>query len=141
MTIIVDASVAIKWIVHEDALNARALALRDSEERIEAPDLILSEVLNVAWKKWRRREMTAEEATIGFTGILNFLDIIHPAENLYRRAMALAFELDHSAYDCIYLACAEQIESVLVTADRRLCDSANRAGLGHLVRSLSDVSL
>jgi len=136
---IVDASVAIKWIVREDELDVRALAIRDGEERLEAPDLILPEVLNIAWKKWRLGQMTQQETETGFVSILNILEVIHPVAELYRRAMALAFALDHPAYDCFYIACAEAAGAVLVTADRRLCDAAARGGLGDFVRHLAEI--
>jgi predicted nucleic acid-binding protein len=122
-------------------LDAQALALRDSADRIEAPDLILPEVLNTAWKKWRRGEMTIEETEIGLTGIINRLAVIHSSADLRLRSMEFAFHLNHPAYDCFYLACAEATQSVLVTMDRALCDAAARAGFGHLVRHLADVPL
>jgi predicted nucleic acid-binding protein len=140
MTLIVDANVAIRWIVQEDSLDARALALRDGDERLEAPDLIISEVLNVAWKKWRLHQATRQEIEFGFAGMLSLIDVIHPSMLLYQRAMTLALALDHPAYDCFYLACAEEADGVLVTADRRLCDIATRGGLGERVRHLSDHS-
>jgi len=39
---------------------------------------------------------------------------------LSARAFALAHELDHPVYDCVYLALAEVEDARLVTADRRL---------------------
>ena len=42
-----------------------------------------------------------------------------PIDALIARAAETAQELDHPVYDCLYLACAEATESVLVTADRK----------------------
>ena len=49
MTLVVDASVAVKWFVEEDG-RQQALQILDLDER-EAPDLIIAEVANVIWKK------------------------------------------------------------------------------------------
>jgi predicted nucleic acid-binding protein len=42
-----------------------------------------------------------------------------PLATLAERALAIAEELRHPAYDCFYLALAEAKEARLVTADRR----------------------
>jgi predicted nucleic acid-binding protein len=140
MPVVVDASVAIKWIVAEGELDAQALALRDGADGIEAPDLILPELANTMWKKWRRGAMTRADAENGMDAIRNYF-VIHSSTDLYQRAMALSIELDHPAYDCFYLACAEAAASILITADRALCDVTTRAGLGHLVHHLADVPI
>jgi predicted nucleic acid-binding protein len=137
---IVDANVAIRWIVPEDDLDAQALVVRDSVDRFEAPDLILSELANISWKKWRSGLMTREEAEGGIAAIRGYFHF-HSSADLCERAFALSLALDHPAYDCFYLACAEATSSVLITADRRLHDLAVRAGFGHLVQHLAEVAL
>ena len=54
MTLVVDASVALKWFVDEDGSD-RAVALLDGDEPLIAPDLVVAEVCNAAWKSLRRR--------------------------------------------------------------------------------------
>ncbi len=49
MTLVVDASVAFKWFAQEDGTD-RALVLLEREEPIVAPDLIVAEICNAAWK-------------------------------------------------------------------------------------------
>ena len=48
---VVDASVAIKWFVRE-ALHEEALRLVDNPDAMQAPDLLVVEVTNIAWKKF-----------------------------------------------------------------------------------------
>jgi predicted nucleic acid-binding protein len=48
---VIDASVAIKWLVDEPG-TAAALSLR--RHRLLAPDLLIAECANVLWKKVRR---------------------------------------------------------------------------------------
>jgi len=53
MSLIVDASVAVKWFSAEDGAD-RAEALFVAEPDLAAPELILAEVGNAMWKKHRK---------------------------------------------------------------------------------------
>jgi|HubBroStandDraft_3_1064219.scaffolds.fasta_scaffold33308_3 predicted nucleic acid-binding protein len=114
---VVDASVALKWVVAEEGSEA---ASGLAGEALSAPSLLLAECANALWVKARRGELDAEEA-------VDRLALLHQApvrlvaiEVLTESAARLAFELDHSVYDCLYLALALQQECALITADRRL---------------------
>lgn len=112
---IVDASVAIKWLVSEDDSDL-AVRLIDLGE-LTAPDLIASEIANAIWKKWHRKEITAIPENIG--AIMSVFESVQPISPLLERAVAMSVELDHPAYDCFYLALAEATGDRVVTADRR----------------------
>ena len=49
-----------------------------------------------------------------------FFDHLVSASRLARRAVAIAGELDHPVYDCLYLALAEAAQAAMVTSDMRL---------------------
>jgi predicted nucleic acid-binding protein len=117
-TLIVDASIAIKWVVEEEGTHA-AVDLR-SRFRFAAPELLIPECANILWKKTQRGELTRDEAVLAArlldrSGIA-FLSMT----GLLERATRLAIELSHPAYDCAYLAAAAQTRSRFVTADERL---------------------
>ncbi|GIX29081.1 MAG: hypothetical protein KatS3mg123_2962 [Burkholderiales bacterium] len=61
MTWVVDASVAVKWFV-EEARSMAARTVLASAEPIIAPDLIVPEVCNTAWKKAQRGEISWAQA-------------------------------------------------------------------------------
>ena len=61
-TFVVDASIAIKWVV-EEAGTTQALALRKNA-RLIAPDLLVAECANILWKKTQRGELSPEEAEL-----------------------------------------------------------------------------
>lgn len=63
MTIVVDASVALKWYVDEED-SERALALLNSGERLIAPDLIVAELCTGAWRLIRRGELHPGQMTL-----------------------------------------------------------------------------
>ena len=114
----IDASVAIKWVVQE-AGTEQALALK-RDHRMAAPDLLMAECANILWKKAARTELTPEQAAFA-ARLLERADIeLVPMRSLLEAATRLALDLDHPAYDCIYLALALQDRAPLVTADARM---------------------
>ncbi len=139
MTIIVDASVAMKWFV-EETLHDEARDLVKYQREIQAPDFILIEVANVAWKKAVRKEISNDQVRAIVHMIPQFIPLLLPSSKLLERAMELTIELAHPIYDCLYIACAEMTGSVLVTADNRLCKAVEGTAFVRLVRHLSEVT-
>lgn len=136
--LVIDASVAIKWVVDEHGTQ-EALSLR--RHRLFAPDLLIAECANVLWKKSRRKELTEAEACLA-ARLLQRADIeLAPMRALLERATRLAIALDHPAYDCAYLALAEDLSCDLVTADRRLSAKALPAGYKSKVLALAPSAL
>ena len=121
---VVDASVAIKWVV-EEAGTPQAIALRRSAKLI-APDLIVAECANVLWKKTQRGELTPREADLA-ARLLERVDIeLAPTRGLLAAATRIALAIAHPAYDCIYVALALARQTRYVTADQRLVDKLAR---------------
>ena len=135
MTLVVDASVALKWFVGE-AGSDRAVALLDGDEPLIAPDLVVAEVCNAAWKSLRRREIDEAQFAEVATDVAQAFQRLVPLERLVRRAAALARELDHPVYDCFYLALSESEGAALVTADRRLLAACRGTRFARRVRPL-----
>jgi predicted nucleic acid-binding protein len=130
MTLVVDASVVVKWFVEEDG-REQALQVLDRGER-QAPDLIVAEVANVIWKKALRGQVAAGQAHSICAALPRYFDALHPAEALVERAIGMGLALRHPIYDCLYLACAARIQGRLVTADRRLIAALANTEFGHL---------
>jgi len=119
MTLVVDASVALKWSAPE-AGSPEALALFNRGEAILAPDLVISEVANALWKKVGRGEMNAAQAKAALAATARGYSALTPASGLAERALDLAMRFKHPAYDCFFLALAEARDATFVTADTRL---------------------
>jgi predicted nucleic acid-binding protein len=83
------------------------------------------EFVNVLWKRVRRQECTRAAAKV----VLTLWEVDRPSlvasSDLATSALQLATNLDHSVYDCLYLALALAIEAPLVTADRQLARVAS----------------
>ncbi len=125
MKLVIDASIAIKWVVDEPG-TTEALALRRKAKLI-APDLLIAECANILWKKARRKELTAEEARIA-ARLLQAAELeLLPTRALLEKATRFAMDLDHPAYDCLYLAVAVDQNCPLATADVRLLQRLGHA--------------
>jgi len=119
VTVVVDASVAIKWFLpelHDDA----ALRLLRAEHRLVAPDLLFPEVGNVLWKRVRRREATAREAGAVLDALVAVPLEVHASQPMIPVAFEIACATGRTVYDSLYLALAVLRECAMVTADRKL---------------------
>jgi predicted nucleic acid-binding protein len=119
MTLVVDASVALKWFVAEPD-SATALGVLASDEMLIAPDLVVAELCNAAWRLWRRNEMTLDQLRIIAGRASHAFAETAAADALAARAIDIAVGLDHPVHDCFYLALADLRDATMVTADRRL---------------------
>ena len=123
MRLVVDASVAVKWLVAEPH-SRDARELLGPRIVLHAPDFILTEIANVIWKKVRRKEIPSPQPYIDELANLTDAVALQPSTDLVVKAAALAVQIDHPVYDCLYLACAEASAAPLVTADERLARRA-----------------
>jgi len=118
VSLVIDASVAAKWFFNEphDDEARQLLARRD---QFNAPALILAEVANIIWKRHRKKEIGSQHAHAAIRALGQYLPQLYPLDIFSERALAIAIALDHPAYDCFYLACAEMTGGIVITADRR----------------------
>jgi len=115
--LVIDASVAMKWLVDEDGSEA-AFTLRDRD--LAAPALLRIEAANVLRTLVARQAATPDEAIDLFALFQDApVTIVDHDEALERRALQLGLELGHPVYDCFYLALAERMGRRLITADNR----------------------
>lgn len=117
MTLVVDASVALKWVLIEEK-REEALKLLTEDELI-APDLFHVECANALTMRVWRGKMNAVDAVDALQVILSAPVLIRPSNSLVAKAHALSVELIQSSYDCLYLALAVGEGVVLVTADEK----------------------
>ena len=135
MTIVVDASVALRWCFQLNGSD-RAEALLRSDDHVIAPDLVIAEITNAAWKFVIFDRVPAESAISAVHEVAKAFEELVPTNVLKDRALEIAIALRHSAYDCFYLALAERNTSRLITADERLIRRCADTPYKKLVRSL-----
>jgi predicted nucleic acid-binding protein len=124
VTLVVDASVAAKWVLDEDG-SERANALR-TEGGLIAPSLVAAEIGNALWKAVRRGLALRADALVAMEAALLPFDALVANEELHIRALELAIDLSHPIYDCFYLALAEREGAPIVSADAKLLGAAKK---------------
>lgn len=123
---VVDASVAVKWLVSEP-LSAESATLLDSGATLLAPDLLFAEATSALAAKHRHREMSREELAEA-VDLLRIAPVSTPLSmrRLASSAARLAVDLEHPVYDCFYLALAIHEDYPVVTADNRFHRKVSR---------------
>jgi predicted nucleic acid-binding protein len=127
--IVVDTSVLIKWIktrdeeFHREALSLLEIIERDRLEII-VPALLLYEVGNLLLRKTR---LASNAVAAALDHVLNLpITVVNPEPALLRRAARLGRGLELTFYDSSFLAVAEEVDGLFITADRRLFNAARR---------------
>ena len=124
MSLVIDASVALKWVLNEAGSDDADALLT---EELIAPSLWLLEAANALWRRAQRGEITQDEARERLDEFFNTPLTSIPIEDDLAEAAALAALLDHPVHDCLYLALAIRENAQVVTADRRFHAAAERA--------------
>lgn len=132
--IVVDASVAVRWIADESN-SEPALTLLERDDLV-APDLLAVEVGSALRRKEKDGELKHEQVVDGLQLVFSRVQFYPPTRELMLRAVELAAELGHPVYDCVYVALAEALGGRLVSHDTDLLKRANRGGYGNLVEEL-----
>lgn len=123
---VVDASVAVKWLIAEP-LSDESARLLDADVTLLAPDLLFAEATSALAAKHRHGELDPEQ----FADAVDLLRTAPVATPLSMRRLAassarLARDLGHPVYDCVYLALAIHENHPVVTADTRFHDKVRR---------------
>lgn len=137
---VVDASVAIKWFLPEIHSEA-ALRLHCSRYRLHVPVFMTLELGNVLVKKIRRGELTRAEGDVILKELKHLPLQRHADERLFPAAYQLALDTQPSVYDCLYLALAEAVDGVMLTADHKFYSSLSGGSYGRRVLWVEDLPL
>lgn len=129
--VVVDTSIAIKWVLTEvQTLEARAL-LADwlhGGRRPLVPSWFACEMANALYQKFLQDLVTLEDAQRGLEAILATVAVHDFEPRVATRALSLAQRFrQRAAYDVQYLALAELLDCELWTADRRFWLAINAA--------------
>lgn len=122
MRLVVDASVAVKWLVVEEGSDA-ADRLLEGDHDLHAPRLLASEVANALWRKARLTEIDRSVVGVLTAAVSEMALHWFDDERVCSDAVRLALALDTPVYDCVYLALAHRIDARLVTADVRFANA------------------
>ena len=137
MRLVVDASVAVKWLIAEEGSD-EALALAESGDEMHAPRLMASEIANALWRKARLGEIARGEAGAMMAAVPAMPVRWSADEEICASGVRLALALDRPVYDCVYLALAHRIGARVITADLRFANALASTEHGRAVVALAD---
>jgi predicted nucleic acid-binding protein len=121
MRYIVDASVALKWVMNEtDAPIALRIRnqFRQSIHELIAPDVFVLETAHGLSKA--ERKAIVPDCEILWLELMADCPEIFPSFPYVKRAIQIARKARIAVYDCVYIALAEHEHCGFLTADERL---------------------
>ena len=143
--VVVDASVALKWVIEEEFSDrANALLSESVRQPIVGPPPLLAEVTNAIYQRSRSRDphrrMSDAEAEQALVRFLRFpIALLTPAD-LYQQAFAFARTHNlTNIYDSLYVVLAQTLGTELWTDDQALLRALGTAA--PWVRSIRDYPL
>ncbi len=139
MIAVADASIAVKWYFEEQYSDDAARLLHPTHTLL-APDLLIVEFANVAWKYVRRGAATVAEARRALNALLTVRLDLHASATVMPAAFDIACETGRTAYDSLYLALARLQGCQLVTADRRFYNAMQGTPYAGTMLWVEDVS-
>ena len=133
--IVLDSSVALKWIFADEDGADHAKRIRDEHisgiNEIAVPTLFFYEIANVLATKVK---LSAEEAIAAFELMSAFEFDVHDLNNSeYIEAMNLAMKLKVSVYDATYHVLASRLGCPFLTADRKFAEKVKSLGVVELL--------
>ena len=131
-TLVIDASVALKWVVNEAGSSA-ANALLDRAVTgtilLVAPEHLLGEVGNGLRKRVAQGVLSGDDALRAMDAMLALdMEFVSGAAR-WARTLADALRWSVTTYDALYIAIAVDLDAELITADLRLLASGQTFGL------------
>ncbi len=130
--LVVDASIALKWVMTEAGSDEASLLLADMVDRdlsLVAPEHLLGEIGNGLRKRVAQGALSADDALAAMEAIAALdLELVGGSERWFR-SLSAALEWEVTTYDALYVLLAVDLDAELITADVRLAESAGRKSL------------
>lgn len=130
--VVLDASVAVRWVVDEAGSDEAAVLLERDVAWI-TPRLLLTEAASALRRKVADKALAPEAAAQSLDALLQAIadGVIRLVEDerVIAPALLLAVSLQHKVPDCVYLALAEREGAGIATADDRLARLARSRGV------------
>ena len=128
-SLVIDASVAAKWILPAggEPLKPEALRLLDDygagDVELIVPDIFWAECGSIVWKAVKRQRLPQLNAEQALELMMRREIPTVPSKTLLTDATHIAFDFGCSVYDSLYVALASKSKIQLITADERLANA------------------
>jgi predicted nucleic acid-binding protein len=137
LSLVVDASVAIKWLLPE-AYSDECLALLNRKERIVVPDFLFAQVGAGLAKRVRTGDLKPNWTEHAMATLLRLPLVQVPCADIAIDAISLASHGKRSFTDAAYLALAVREGVPLITADWRWYALVSNGPLKDYVKFVRD---
>jgi len=117
---VIDTMVFAYALLGVEGFCQSALKALDSVDLVEVPDSFRAEMVNVVWKWMGAKGLSLDLGLEILRDAEGLIDRVIPTEQLWERALELAIQYNHPAYDTLFIAAAELAETRVVTFDRKL---------------------
>lgn len=142
LPLVLDTSVAVKWYLPEELHDEAISLLRHAEARdveLLAPGTVQPEFFNALWWQHRREGLPLDSVRDLWGQFALDPVVLYAPEDLMPRAADIALQTRVIIYDALFLALAENAETVVVTADGKLLKALEGTPYAHLAHPLTDV--
>lgn len=130
MAFVLDASVAVGWVVARQATTyGRRIRMRARREPYHAPTVWRLEVVNALRSLERRDAMAADAAEVAADILERMRPVFHETAMPFAELLKLARKFDLSAYDASYLALALELRLPIACSDGPLRSVLARTGV------------
>ncbi|HEY7034991.1 MAG TPA: type II toxin-antitoxin system VapC family toxin [Thermomicrobiales bacterium] len=129
-SLVIDASVTVKWFLEDEELIAEARALRADSlveaRRLVGPPLLFAEATNAIYQRFRRKDLSERDVD-RFVAALwaQQIEVLAPLDLIQR---AYRFVRQHrlaNVYDSHYVILAQQLGIEFWTGDERIYNSVH----------------
>jgi predicted nucleic acid-binding protein len=117
---VIDTMIFAYALLYVPEFRDESLAVLDAATDILVPDSFRAELVNVVWQWVRYRSLPLQ---VGLDVLREADALITQATSaaiLWERALTLAAEANHPAYDTLFVALAESTDTKVVTYDIKL---------------------
>ncbi len=128
MIVTIDVSAAVEVVMGRQKQKSIINILKKADWII-APSLYIYEASNVMWKYHSLQNYRLEDILKKTRYLYEIVDQFIDAKELFEEAIPLSCNIDHPAYDTMYLLTSRRKNATLITLDKRLIKAAKKINI------------
>ena len=117
---VIDTMVFAYALLGVEAFRQDAAAILEQADSISVPDSLRAELANVLWQWIKHRKVSMTTALEIMDDTESLIGQTLSGKDLWERALVLAVESNHPAYDTYFIAAAEREDTQVVSFDKKL---------------------
>lgn len=125
MIVTIDVSAAVEVVMGRPKQKPIINILKKAD-LIIAPSLYIYEASNVMWKYHSLQNYSLDNIVKKIRYLHEMVDQFIDAKEIFEEAIPLSCNIDHPAYDSMYLVTSRRKNATLITLDKRLIKAAKK---------------